>query len=533
MDLVFVNRVEWCKMTKDKEKKGTNSGTKKNAQVNNTKVTNTQVNSAQLNNGSGIQGPGEQHIYNNIIPPQGSYVNGHIGGNPHQTHQIHGAGVNEGTNGAFHSQTYFINIENPGIPQGFPIMSTGMNSANIPIGQCSGPSNRCEQYVSSSINAEIPRHTTPGNVMQGYSGPNGQNTNYSMFEMIKQIQQTNMSFLNRLSSIEDNVSRLGSIQQEIGIVRNEVSNLKIENSTMTKKVCELETSCQSISGLFDKYIESKMKTELDIRELQRDKAMLESKLKIADQNYTKLSDELQEVKARSMQENLLFFGLCENATGENENTEYKLREFLKNELDLNSSDEVDSIQFDRVHRIGRRRANGVTNPRPIVAKFERFRDREKIRLAGIELNKKRTRYTIREQYPAEMETKRKRLYPVMRRYQKNTNNKVSLVRDKLYVNGLLYSEEKGELVKSLPNLGTVERPSVNYVTDRKIVKRRSNSERRSQVTVEDSNYYEVLQDTGTPKTSESSGVKRKPTSPTLDQTLTKKPVHSGESDSET
>ena len=39
------------------------------------------------------------------------------------------------------------------------------------------------------------------------------------------------------------------------------------------------------------------------------------------------------------------------------------------------------------------------------------------------------------------------------------------------MNGLLYSEGKGELVKSLPNLGTVERPSVNYVTDRKIVKK--------------------------------------------------------------
>lgn len=135
--------------------------------MNNTHVTNTQVNSAQLNNGSRIQGSGEQHIYNNIIPPQGNYVNGHIGGNPHQIHQIHGAGVNEGTNGAFHSQTYFMNIENPGIPQGFPIISAGMNSANSPIVQWSGPSNRCEQYVISSINAGIPRHTTPGKVMQG------------------------------------------------------------------------------------------------------------------------------------------------------------------------------------------------------------------------------------------------------------------------------------------------------------------------------------------------------------------------------
>lgn len=98
-------------MTKDKDKKGTNSGTKKNSQVTNTHVNNTQVNSTQLNNSSGVQGPGEQHIYNNITPTQGNYVNGQIGGKPHQ---IHGTGVNEGAN--FYSQTYFMNTENPGIP---------------------------------------------------------------------------------------------------------------------------------------------------------------------------------------------------------------------------------------------------------------------------------------------------------------------------------------------------------------------------------------------------------------------------------
>ena len=56
-----------------------------------------------------------------------------------------------------------------------------------------------------------------------------------MFEMMKQISQTNMSLLNSLSFIEDNVSRLSSIQQEIGLVRNEVSNLKIENFTRQKR----------------------------------------------------------------------------------------------------------------------------------------------------------------------------------------------------------------------------------------------------------------------------------------------------------
>ena len=44
---------------------------------------------------------------------------------------------------------------------------------------------------------------------------------------------------------------------------------------------------------------------------------------------------------------------------------------------------MDSVVSDRVHRLGRRRGDAVMNPRPIVAKFEKFRDREKMRLAVI------------------------------------------------------------------------------------------------------------------------------------------------------
>ena len=37
-----------------------------------------------------------------------------------------------------------------------------------------------------------------------------------------------------------------------------------------------------------------------------------------------------------------------------------------------------------------------------------------------------------------MEDKRRQLYPVMRKYQENPNNRVALVRDRLYINGEQY-----------------------------------------------------------------------------------------------
>ena len=68
-----------------------------------------------------------------------------------------------------------------------------------------------------------------------------------------------------------------------------------------------------------------------------------------------LKDELLEMKARSMQSNLVFYGLAENPKGEPDNTECKLRDFLRNELNFQNPETVNNVVFDRVHRLGRPR----------------------------------------------------------------------------------------------------------------------------------------------------------------------------------
>ena len=52
-----------------------------------------------------------------------------------------------------------------------------------------------------------------------------------------------------------------------------------------------------------------------------------------------------------------------------------------------------------------------------------------------------SKFRVREQFPKEIEERRKMLYPAMYRLKANPNNRVSLVRDKLYVNGHLYIPE--------------------------------------------------------------------------------------------
>ena len=99
---------------------------------------------------------------------------------------------------------------------------------------------------------------------------------------------------------------------------------------------------------------------------------------------------------------------------------------------------MNDIVFDRVHRVGRPKWEQHENLRPIVAKFERYKDREFIRQNSNSLNERRCGYYIREKFPPAIEATRKLLYPVIRQYSLDPANRVALVRDKLYINGRLY-----------------------------------------------------------------------------------------------
>jgi tRNA threonylcarbamoyladenosine modification (KEOPS) complex Pcc1 subunit len=91
-----------------------------------------------------------------------------------------------------------------------------------------------------------------------------------------------------------------------------------------------------------------------------------------------------------------------------------------------------SIKIDRAHRVGRKR-NGRRKLRAIVAKFNFFPHREKIRFNAKKL--RGTKIGISEQFPEEIEKVRQTIYPEMRR-AKAAKQRVRLVRDKLYINNV-------------------------------------------------------------------------------------------------
>ena len=158
-----------------------------------------------------------------------------------------------------------------------------------------------------------------------------------------------------------------------------------------------------------------------------------------------LQEKVSELQWRSMKNNLVFTGLG-NETRD-EDTEAKLRDFLRIELNISHH-----IEFGSVHRFGKYRNDGR---RPIVARFIYAQDRTMVKDRGYMLKNKP--YGIQEQLPADMSERRRHLLPVMHRLRAE-GKRVKLVRDKLIVDGKPYIPDESEKHPEEMEFRTDEQP---------------------------------------------------------------------------
>ncbi|KAF7642912.1 hypothetical protein LDENG_00248440 [Lucifuga dentata] len=95
-------------------------------------------------------------------------------------------------------------------------------------------------------------------------------------------------------------------------------------------------------------------------------------------------------------------------------------------------DTVDNITFHCVHRLGSPKSK---KPRPIITKLEHYKHKDLIKSKAREL--KASNFGINDQFPKEINDRRKILYPIMKQHRQN-NKRAYMVVDKLYVDGQLY-----------------------------------------------------------------------------------------------
>ena len=194
----------------------------------------------------------------------------------------------------------------------------------------------------------------------------------------------------RLNNLSTSVS---SIEMSMSQLEKEVSVLDTRTKTIDKSVDELK---ESLCFCEDEI--SKLKNAYDIKD-----------------NCSSNNDELRKqilyLETYSRRENLKFVGIPEKSSsndnisdageGSSEDTAAVIYKFMANELSM--AEPHKKIEFQRIHRLGRPNRK---SPRPILVRFLRYSDRQKVQeLARSKL--KGTNYAVYEDIPKELYDLRK------------------------------------------------------------------------------------------------------------------------------
>lgn len=189
-------------------------------------------------------------------------------------------------------------------------------------------------------------------------------------------------------------------------------------------------SCQFSAGESETNKKDIRSAKDDIKKLKTDCDQLKKSSKSYSKQASDLDEKLIDLQARSMRDNLMFYGIREG--GDVENCDNLVKTFCTDVLHV---DNAHDLQFDRVHRVGQKSAK----TRPIVAKFHNYTDREKVRKASFTYAEqlKTAKCGVGAQLPKGLRDARKPLYPTMKE-AKDAGKDVKFIGKKLFIDGTEY-----------------------------------------------------------------------------------------------
>lgn len=240
--------------------------------------------------------------------------------------------------------------------------------------------------------------------------------------------------------------KLDAIQEKL----DQVLLLIPEVENMRVKMKQLEEDKESLR-------QSLEFTQAEVKELKSQIKSTTEELGVANKKLDKL-DQLErriiKQECYNRRSNIKFFGIKDFENESPSDTERKLRQFLKNEMQI-SNDDLEEMQFERVHRIpthpiAGRSTNKKEQARPIIAKVSFFKDKELIKSHIKNLPKGR-RYGVADDFPNEVEEIRKALYPLLKK-AKQDKKKAFFNIEKLVIDNVVYH---GPESKKFPLYGRI------------------------------------------------------------------------------
>lgn len=247
----------------------------------------------------------------------------------------------------------------------------------------------------------------------------------------------------RLCKLDTIESQLTDLSRKINQIDNRVISLEASSREANSRLTEIETSKAVESEVFDDIISKQsnidklLKEERDrVNQLQRECDQLKS-----------INEDVVDLQARSMRDNLLFFGFAEPPSAEERRSENCTQTFHKYcEKELNIPDASSAIKIERAHRIGR---YDSSKPRPIVVKFNHYPDKLLVKQKCSDLQRNsetRSQIRVSEQFPKLIQDKRRQLIPVLIK-AKQDGKTAYLSYDKLFINNKMFT------VDTLPQSG--------------------------------------------------------------------------------
>jgi ribA/ribD-fused uncharacterized protein len=153
------------------------------------------------------------------------------------------------------------------------------------------------------------------------------------------------------------------------------------------------------------------------------------------QEQNKLSDRMNQIEARSMRENLIFAGVPESENETSSDLRGKITKIIEEDLHIDGE-----MPINRCHRLPKPQhlKDGPQTPRNVVVRFVDYDDVAIILKNAKHLKDKDPPLYINQQLPKEIMQRRRILYPVFQAARSH-KMKASLVMDKLYIDGALYT----------------------------------------------------------------------------------------------
>ncbi|VDI23879.1 Hypothetical predicted protein [Mytilus galloprovincialis] len=171
------------------------------------------------------------------------------------------------------------------------------------------------------------------------------------------------SKLAKLDMLDDLCSRMASIESHFNIVKTEIKDIRYDLKQQSERITNGEYHYNIVES--------------------RVCGIEAGNEKLQNENF-ELKENLLKMQTHSMKYNLIFSGIKESNERQNEKVEDTIKEFISNELKIDS----EAIPFQNVHRQEQR---GVGKPRNIIAKLVKYSDHKMKRSAAYEnlKNKKR------------------------------------------------------------------------------------------------------------------------------------------------